>query len=93
MCKHRQTERVIAVELPKHRSWMHLDTVMTHIDIDTVSVYPEVVRPDVQCWTLTPDGRGGLQRDQESTRVHALETVLGLEQVPLITPGGEGCED
>ncbi|MGC4212565.1 arginine deiminase family protein, partial [Escherichia coli] len=64
--KHRQAERVIAVELPKHRSCMHLDTVMTHIDIDTFSVYPEVVRPDVNCWTLTPDGHGGLKRTQES---------------------------
>lgn len=51
--KHRQAERVIAVELPKHRSCMHLDTVMTHIDVDTFSVYPEVVRKDAQCWTLT----------------------------------------
>lgn len=74
--KHRQAERVIAVELPKHRSCMHLDTVMTHIDIDTFSVYPEVVRPDVQCWTLTPDGRGGLKRTRESTLVHALEKRL-----------------
>ena len=63
--KHRRAERVIAVELPKHRSCMHLDTVMTHIDIDTFSVYPEVVRPDVQCWTLTPDGRGGLKRTRK----------------------------
>lgn len=53
---------MIAVELPKHRSCMHLDTVMTHIDVDTFSVYPEVVRKDAQCWTLTPDGRGGLLR-------------------------------
>ncbi|MGS9097585.1 arginine deiminase family protein, partial [Salmonella enterica subsp. enterica serovar Infantis] len=57
--KLRQAVRVIAVELPKHRSCMHLDTVMTQIDIDTFSVYPYVVRPVVQCWSLTPDGRGG----------------------------------
>lgn len=38
-----QAERVIAVELPKHRSCMHLDTVMTHIDVDTFSDL-EVVR-------------------------------------------------
>lgn len=90
--KHRQAERVIAVELPKHRSCMHLDTVMTHIDIDTFSVYPEVVRPDVQCWTLTPDGRGGLKRTQESTLVHALEKALGIDQVRLITTGGDAFE-
>ncbi|EGS9658387.1 arginine deiminase [Salmonella enterica] len=90
--KHRQAEHVIAVELPKHRSCMHLDTVMTHIDIDTFSVYPEVVRPDVQCWTLTPDGRGGLKRTQESTLVHALEKALGIDQVRLITTGGDASE-
>ncbi|ELI8782087.1 TPA: arginine deiminase, partial [Citrobacter freundii] len=90
--KHRQAERVIAVELPKHRSCMHLDTVMTHIDIDTFSVYPEVVRPDVQCWTLTPDGRGGLKRTQESSLVHALEKALGLDQITLITTGGDAFE-
>ncbi|MDI5536172.1 hypothetical protein MJM28_28000, partial [Salmonella enterica subsp. enterica serovar Montevideo] len=47
---------------------------------DTFSVYPEVVRPDVQCWTLTPDGRGGLKRTQESTLVHALEKAHGYYQ-------------
>lgn len=90
--KHRQAERVIAVELPKHRSCMHLDTVMTHIDIDTFSVYPEVVRPDVNCWTLTPDGHGGLKRTQESTLLHAIEKALGIDQVRLITTGGDAFE-
>lgn len=85
--KHRQAERVIAVELPKHRSCMHLDTVMTHIDIDTFSVYPEVVRPDDNCWTLTPDGHGGLKRTQESTLLHAIEKALGIDPVRLITTG------
>jgi arginine deiminase len=32
---------------------MHLDTVMTHMDVDTFSVYPEVIRKDVNCWSLT----------------------------------------
>lgn len=90
--KHQQATRVIAVELPKHRSCMHLDTVMTHLDIDTFSVYPEVVRKDVQCWTLTPDGKGGIKRHQESTLVHAIEQALGLDQVRLITTGGDAFE-
>ncbi|MDI8800010.1 hypothetical protein MJM59_32810, partial [Salmonella enterica subsp. enterica serovar Montevideo] len=46
------------------------------------------VRPDVQCWTLTPDGRGGLKRTQESTLVHALEKALGIDQVRLIRKQG-----
>ncbi|EPP1034288.1 arginine deiminase [Cronobacter turicensis] len=90
--KHQQATRVIAVELPKHRSCMHLDTVMTHIDIDTFSVYPEVVRPDVKCWTLTPDGRGGIARTEEKTLVYALEQALGIDQIRLITTGGDAFE-
>ncbi|ELY4521093.1 arginine deiminase [Cronobacter muytjensii] len=89
---HQQATRVIAVELPKHRSCMHLDTVMTHIDIDTFSVYPEVVRPDVKCWTLTPDGRGGLARREEKSLVHALEQALGVDRITLITTGGDAFE-
>lgn len=90
--KHQQATRVIAVELPKHRSCMHLDTVMTHIDIDTFSVYPEVVRSDVQCWTLTPDGHGGIKRVSEKGLVYAIEQALGLDQVKLITTGGDAFE-
>ncbi|EOW6772101.1 arginine deiminase [Cronobacter muytjensii] len=89
---HQQATRVIAVELPKHRSCMHLDTVMTHIDVDTFSVYPEVVRPDVKCWTLTPDGRGGLARREEKSLVHALEQALGVDRITLITTGGDAFE-
>ncbi|WP_426712235.1 arginine deiminase [Cronobacter muytjensii] len=89
---HQQATRVIAVELPKHRSCMHLDTVMTHIDVDTFSVYPEVVRPDVKCWTLTPAGRGGLARREEKSLVHALEQALGVDRITLITTGGDAFE-
>ncbi|EOI3555144.1 arginine deiminase [Cronobacter dublinensis] len=90
--KHQQATRVIAVELPKHRSCMHLDTVMTHIDVNIFSVYPEVVRPDVKCWTLTPDGRGGLARREEKSLVYALEQALGVDRITLITTGGDAFE-
>ncbi|HCH6354918.1 TPA: arginine deiminase, partial [Vibrio parahaemolyticus] len=42
-----QASEVIAIDLPKHRSCMHLDTVMTHMDVDTFSVYPEIMRKDL----------------------------------------------
>ena len=35
--------RCIAVDLPKQRSSMHLDTVMTMVDVDAFTVYPGVV--------------------------------------------------
>ncbi|QUJ04249.1 hypothetical protein KCP78_22850 [Salmonella enterica subsp. enterica] len=37
-------------------------------------VYPEVVRPDVQCWTLTR-ADGGHRNERGGTLVRALETA------------------
>ena len=64
------------MELPKHRSCMHLDTVMTHMDGYT-SVYPEVIRKDVNCWSLTPGGATGMNIKEEGYFVTAIEKALG----------------
>ena len=55
---HGKVTRVIVVELPKERAFMHLDTAMTMIDRDAFSVYPFL--PDtLRCFTLEPIGSGG----------------------------------
>ena len=90
--KHPQASRVIVLELPQQRSCMHLDTVMTHLDIDTFSVYPQVINQNMTCWTLTPDGHGGLCRTAESSFLKALEQALGIDQIRLITTGGDRFE-
>ncbi len=41
--KHGEAKQVIALELPKDRSCMHLDTVMTHMREDTFSIYPNII--------------------------------------------------
>ncbi|MBS0968830.1 arginine deiminase [Nissabacter archeti] len=90
--KHRQASRVIVLELPKHRACMHLDTVMTHIDIDAFSIYPEVIRREMPCWTLTDDGHGGLKYGEAPHFIHAIEQALRLDQIRLITTGGDSFE-
>ena len=45
---------VLAVKLPPSRSYMHLDTVMTMVDRDAVTLYPPVVNDDVQIWAMRP---------------------------------------
>ena len=87
--KHGQAKQVIAMQLPKHRSCMHLDTVMTHLREDTFSVYPEVVRKDVQCWSLTGDESGAVNVKEEGYFVTAIEKALGVGQLNLITTGGD----
>ncbi|MYM60996.1 arginine deiminase [Vibrio sp. OCN044] len=87
--KHNQAKQVIAMELPKHRSCMHLDTVMTHMREDTFSIYPEVMRSDIKCWQLTGDESGKVNVKQENNFVHAIEKALGIGQINLITTGGD----
>ncbi|ASU21376.1 arginine deiminase [Vibrio qinghaiensis] len=90
--KHRQAKEVIAVNLPKHRSCMHLDTVMTHMDVDTFSVYPEIMRHDLETWRLTPKGDGRMNVDSMPSYVNAIERALGLDKLKIITTGGDSYE-
>jgi arginine deiminase len=55
---HGSVNRVIVVELPKTRAFMHLDTAMTMIDKDAFSVYPYLSH-DLRCFELLPNGSGG----------------------------------
>jgi arginine deiminase len=55
---HGDVTRVIVVELPKARAFMHLDTAMTMIDRDAFSVYP-YLSMDLRCFLLEPVGSGG----------------------------------
>ncbi len=88
-----QASQVIAVDLPKHRSCMHLDTVMTHMDIDTFSVYPEIMRQDLDTWQLTPKADGSsINVKQMPSYVKAVESALGLDQLRIITTGGDSYE-
>lgn len=45
---------VLAIELPKTRSAMHLDTVLTMIDRGTFVAYPYLDWSRVRCWRLQP---------------------------------------
>ncbi len=44
---------VLAVHLPKSRSYMHLDTVMTMVDRDTITAFPKVI-DDARVWAIRP---------------------------------------
>ena len=45
--------QVLAVQLPKSRSYMHLDTVITMCDRDLVTLFPQVVS-GARIWTVRP---------------------------------------
>ena len=75
-------DRVIVVELPKVRAFMHLDTALTQIDRDAYSVYPRL--PDeLRSWTVTPQ-RGGLAFHENDDLFHELSYALQVDEVRAI---------
>ncbi len=79
--------KVIVVELPKTRAFMHLDTAMTMIDKDKFSVYPYL--PDeLRSFELTKADDGGAYSIKELDNMWpALADAVGVEKMhPLKTP-------
>ena len=77
-------ERVIVVELPKQRAFMHLDTAMTMVDRDAFCVYPYL--PDnLRSFTLTPVGRIGHYEVRENRELFAaIADALGVDKVRVL---------
>lgn len=80
--------QVIAVELPRARAFMHLDTIMTMVAPDTFLVYPGVAE-SVRSWVLEPDDDGTLRVCPEADLFSTLERVLGVDRIRVITTGGD----
>ena len=85
-----QAQKVIALQLPKARSCMHLDTVFTHMDIDCFTYYPDIMHTNTDCWELT------LGKDESlvTTRVkdgftNAIARALDVPELRLIPTGGD----
>jgi arginine deiminase len=82
--------RVIAVTLPQQRSSMHLDTVMTMVDHDAFTIYPEV-RGAMHAYVLTP-GTDGVSIETEGELFTAIARALDLSMVRLFETGGDRYE-
>jgi len=83
--------RVIAVVLPKQRSAMHLDTVMTMVDRDAFTIYPEL-RETMSAYTLQPAASGRLSVTHNEDLFAAITAGLEIEQVRLFETGGDRYE-
>jgi arginine deiminase len=83
-------ERVIVVELEKRRSYMHLDTVLTFLDRDAVTVYPPALE-GARSYSLRPgEGAGMVHLSVEASVLGAVADALGLAERDLrivATPG------
>lgn len=80
----RTAERVIVVELPKSRAFMHLDTAMTMVDRDAFSVYPYLPE-QLRSFSLTAVGENGDYKVEENTELFTvIADALGLDRVRVL---------
>jgi arginine deiminase len=84
--------QVIAVELPKARAFMHLDTVMTMVDDHTFVAYPKVAE-SMRAWSLSPNGDPDVPKvTPEPSLFAALQDALDVADLRVLTTGGDGIE-
>jgi arginine deiminase len=83
-------DRVIAVVMPAQRSAMHLDTVMTMVDRDAFTIYPEL-RPALVPYVLTP-GPNGIRAERRDDLGGVLAEALDVPRVRFFETGGDRYE-
>ena len=84
-------QKVLAFNIPKTRSFMHLDTVFTMVDRDKFTVHPNILG-QLTVFVMELDENGKMKIHQEDGRLEdILKKHLELDKVTLI-PCGEGSE-
>ena len=85
--------RVVAFQIPKSRSAMHLDTVFTLCDRDKATSFVEVA-DQLRCYSLRPGEKQGTV-DVHVEGKHVFEVVaecLGIKKLHVIATGGDSAE-
>ena len=84
---------VLAVMLPRSRSYMHLDTVLTMVDRDAVTLFPNVV-DGARVWTIRPDDDPEIPVTElfDGGVVEAIEKALEIDSINVIPTGGDPFE-
>jgi arginine deiminase len=86
-------EVVLAAVLPRDRSYMHLDAVITMVDADKVTAFPNVV-DGARVWAVRPgDSPDQLVMEEDADGlVAAMAKWLGVNKIDVITTGGDDFE-
>jgi len=81
---------VITVALPKTRSFMHLDTVITQVDRDAVTAYEEVI-DQARVWTIRPGDSPDdpVVEEQPEGLIETMRRSLGLSELRVVGTGGD----
>jgi arginine deiminase len=83
---------VIGAQMPRERAAMHLDTVFTFCDRDVATLYEPVVSQILPI-LFRPGGPAGVEAEvSERSFIDEVKDALGLEELKLVTTGGDEFE-
>lgn len=86
-------EKVLAIDIPKNRAFMHLDTVFTMVDRDKFTMHPNIAG-NLRVFVLEQAGPGQLSITEEHESLeNLLREHLNLDRVTLIKCGGGSVID
>src|SRR6056297_3079427 len=78
-------DRVLAVDLPKVRAAMHLDTIVTQVDVDAFITYPKMMQAS-RTFQLTRRGEHGVHVVDGPDLIHGLAWAADLDHARVIEP-------
>lgn len=86
-------KKVLAIDIPKTRAFMHLDTVFTMVDYDKFTIHPNI-KSDMAVFVLERDEDCKIKITEEKGHLEdILKKALNLDNVKLIKCGGNSIID
>ncbi len=86
-------KKILAINIPKQRTFMHLDTVFTMVDYDKFTIHPNIMR-DMDVFVIERDGSQRIRITQETSSLEdILKRHLHLDKVDLIKCGSNNVID
>ena len=81
-------QRILVLDIPNMRAFMHLDTVFTQVDRDKFTIHPDILS-SLRIYELRRSGKEMLARELSAPLEDVLREALSLENVTLIHCGGK----
>lgn len=86
-------KKILAIDIPKFRAFMHLDTVFTMVDYDKFAIHPNITK-NMSVFVLTKNDNNNLSIKEECGTIdEILKKHLNLDKMTLITCGGGDVVD
>jgi arginine deiminase len=82
-----EVKKVIVIQIPPERAYMHLDTVFTMLDKDTFLYHPNIIKK-LRVFKLNQGKAGKLNINEENNLEESIKNALSLNSIKFIATGG-----